>query len=121
MDKEGYLKDIIVLNSESKQVKHFQLNYEMHRDRRYLLQVNEIASDRSIVYSYKLHYNDTGGVARPGGRSYDFWGYNNSDYLGDYVSLVPNMKVYTKRWESNGNYSKCEYDSVILGGDPNRF
>lgn len=121
VDKEGYLKDIIVLNSESKQVKHFQLNYEMHRDRRYLLQVNEIASDRSIVYSYKLHYNDTGGVARPGGRSYDFWGYNNSDYLGDYVSLVPNMKVYTKRWESNGNYSKCEYDSVILGGDPNRF
>lgn len=121
MNKDGCLTDIMAVNKENQQVKHIHLDYELHRDRHYLTQVDEVASNGNIVYSYHLHYNDTGAVTRPGGKSYDFWGYNNSDYLGDYVSLVPNMKLYINRLVANGDYAKSERDSLTIGGDPNRF
>lgn len=84
------------MNNKGQTVKHFILDYELSRDRYYLTNIKELSTDNKVVACYHLNYNNTGGVARPGGRAYDFWGYNNSDYLYDYISLVPKMKLYIK-------------------------
>lgn len=118
VDDNGYLHKIAVINCDGQTVKNFILGYETHRDRQYLTDVKELSSEEKIIYCYHLNYYNTGDVTRPGGRAYDFWGYNNSDYLHDYVSLVPKMKLYTVRLEPFGDYVQAVTDSIVIGGAP---
>lgn len=117
-DKDGFLTDIVVTNWQNQQIKHFTLEYETHRERLYLTSIKELSSENEIVSAYHLNYNNTGGVCLPGGRAYDFWGYNNSDYLYNDISLVPNMKLYINRLEPKGDYVVNIQDSLSIGGDP---
>lgn len=117
MNEGKCLTDIIVTNSEGRKIKHFQLSYEQHRERHYLMLVKELATDGSVAYSYKLNYNNTGDVTVPGGRAYDFWGYSNSSGITDVTSLVPIMKLYVIRPEPEGDYTIGVVDSLIAGGD----
>ena len=87
VDNNKNLSSITFMNNKGQTVKHFILDYELSRDRYYLTNIKELSTDNKVVACYHLNYNNTGGVARPGGRAYDFWGYNNSDYLYDYISL----------------------------------
>lgn len=117
MNEGKCLTDIIVTNSEGRKIKHFQLTYEQHRERHYLMLVKELATDGSVAYTYKLNYNNTGDVTVPGGRAYDFWGYSNSSGITDVTSLVPIMKLYVIRSEPKGDYTIGVVDSLIAGGD----
>lgn len=118
VDGNNNLSHIIFKNYKGQIVKHYTLEYKLSRDRYYLEYVKELSTDGKIVSCYHLNYNNTGGVARPGGRAYDFWGYNNSDYLYDYISLVPKMKLYINRYDSNIQFVR---DSLTIGGDPDNW
>lgn len=118
-DKDGFLTDIVVTNWKNQQIKHFTLEYEAHRERHYLISVKELSSENDIVSAYNFSYNNPGDVCLPGGRAYDFWGYNNSDYLYNDISLVPTMKLYINRLELKGDYVESVQDSISIGGDPN--
>lgn len=120
VDDNGFLHNISVVNNQGQTIKKFVLDYEEHRDRKYLTEVKELSIDGKVIYKYHLNYNNTGDVAYPGGRAYDFWGYNNSDYLHDNVSLVPRMKLYTIRLEPTGDFAQPFRDSLTIGGDPAR-
>lgn len=117
-DGNKNLSNIIFMNSKGQTVKHFVLDYKPSRDRYYLENVKELSTDGKIVSCYHLNYNNIGEVARPSGRAYDFWGYNNSDYLYDYISLVPKMKLYIIRYNSN---MELVHDSLTIGGDPDNW
>lgn len=118
VDNNKNLSSITFMNNKGQTVKHFILDYELSRDRYYLTNIKELSTDNKVVACYHLNYNNTGGVARPGGRAYDFWGYNNSDYLYDYISLVPKMKLYINRYNSNMEFVR---DSLTIGGDPDNW
>lgn len=118
VDGNKNLSSIIFKNNKGQTIRHFLLDYELSRDRYYLANVKELSTDNKVVANYHLNYKDTGKVARPGGRAYDFWGFNNSDYLYDYVSLVPKMKLYINRYDSNMDFIR---DSLTLGGDPDNW
>ncbi len=115
VDKNENLCSIIFRNNQKQIVKHFVLDYELSRDRYYLVNLKELSADGKVVSYYHLNYNNTGKVAQPGKRAYDFWGYNNSDFLHNDISLVPPMKLYINRYDSNINFI-C--DSLTIGGDP---
>lgn len=118
VDNNKNLSSITFMNNKGQTVKHFILDYELSRDRYYLTNIKELSTDNKVVSSYHLNYNPTGEVCRPGGRAYDFWGYNNSDYLYDYISLVPKMKLYTHRYNSSMEIVR---DSLTIGGDPDNW
>lgn len=118
VDGNKNLCSIIFQNNKGLTIKHFVLDYSLSRERYYLANVKELSTDGKVVSCYHLNYNTTKGVCSPGGRAYDFWGYNNSDYLYDYISLVPRMKLYTNRYNSNLEFVR---DSLTLGGDPDNW
>ena len=118
VDNNKNLSSITFMNNKGQIIKQFVLDYSLSRDRYYLTNVKELSMDGEVVSSYHLNYNPTGGVCRPGGRAYDFWGYNNSDYLYDYISLVPKMKLYTHRYNSSMEIVR---DSLTIGGDPDNW
>lgn len=119
-DSDGFLHEIIARNRDNQVIRHFVFDYECYRRRHFLTNVTEVSSDGKCVSQYKLNYIQMDRVAAPGTRAYDFWGFNNTLFdIPDTVSLVPEMKLFTKRNVPAGSYVTEEYDSLTIGGDAN--
>ena len=121
VDKDKNLSSIIFKKRNGQQVKYFALDYERSRERYYLIDVKELSTEGKVISCYHLNYNNIGKVCKPGGRAYDFWGYNNSDFLYNYISLVPPMKLYINRYEAYGDFVQPVRDSLTIGGDPDNW
>lgn len=120
VDNNRNLHEIKVRNSDGQIIKHLVLDYEFYKQRYFLTKIKEMSSDGRCISQYKFNYNDMNLVAYPGSRAYDFWGFNNAGSISSSTSLVPRMKLYTKRYVQRGDYVAEEYDSLTIGGDANR-